>query len=170
VIIASGGNGGFPHAELSDRKIQAGDLVVADIFFRYEGYFSDSTRTFAVGRISPGKKKAYNAVLEAQLEGVRASVIGEKCAKVHSKVASVLRRHALGSYFTHGTGHGVGIDIHELPSVSLGKDVLESGQVITIEPGVYFPGKFGVRIEDTAVVGRKLEILTNYTKELVTVG
>jgi Xaa-Pro aminopeptidase/Xaa-Pro dipeptidase len=170
VIVASGGNGGYPHVELSDRVIRDGDLVVVYIFFRLDGYFSDSTRTFAVGSIGRQKKKAYAAVLEAQMEGLESCKEGEKCAEVHSKVVSVLKRHSLASFLPHGTGHGVGLNVHEMPWLSPGKDILSNGHVITVEPGVYFPGRFGVRIEDTAVVGKRLEVLTRYTKELVTVG
>ena len=170
-ILASGENGAFPHAEVTDRRIKSGDLVVADLTFRYEGYNSDATRTFAVKRTSADMKKKYDALLEAQLRGVKLSREGVMCGDVHEGVASVLRKHSLEKYFVHSTGHGVGIDAHELPNLRRGNDTrLKRNDVVTVEPGLYFAGKFGIRIEDTVVVGDGPVILNRYTKELVTVG
>jgi Xaa-Pro aminopeptidase len=170
IIIATGPNSALPHAELSDRKVKAGDMLVADIFFRYKGYCTDCTRTYAVGKVSKDAQDGYQAVLEAQLEGIGAAKKGVAASEVHEKVAAVLRRHGVEKYFTHGTGHGVGIDIHEQPSIGASsKDILASGDVITIEPGIYIPGKFGVRIEDTVALGREDKVLYGYTKDLVVV-
>lgn len=170
-IIASGKNGALPHSELTRRKISKGDFVVADIFFRYDGYNSDETRTFAVGTPSAEMKAAYATVLEAQLAALEVAKTGNDCEDVHKAAVEVLRRRKIDRYLNHSIGHGVGIDIHELPSISLGsKSKLERNDVITDEPGVYLAGKFGVRIEDTLRVDKNPQLLTRYTKELVTVG
>ena len=168
VIIASGPNGSYPHAELSDRRVREGDTIVADIFYRYRGYCSDCTRTYAVGRVSKEVREAYRAVLDAQLEGVKLAKKGALARDVHTGVSDVLRSAGLEKYFTHGTGHGVGIDIHENPSIGgSSEDVLEEGDVITVEPGVYLGGRYGIRIEDTLSVGRTTRNLYGYTKELL---
>lgn len=170
-IIASAENGALPHSELSGRKLRLGDMVVADIFFRFEGYYSDCTRTFAIGKVSGDAKKNYEAVREAQEAALDKVREGEVCGKINDAAVDVLRRHRLDKYLNHGVGHGVGIDIHELPRVSKGEKVaLKKNDVITDEPGVYFHGKYGIRIEDTLVVDRKPIVLTKFTKELVTCG
>ena len=169
-ILASGENGAFPHSELTDRKIRDGDLVISDLTFRYKGYCSDATRTFAVGRVSGEMKRNYAAVLEAQEYGARLSKEGTVCGEIHEGVVSRLKKHSLERYFVHGTGHGVGIEVHEPPSLGReSKTRLAKGDVITVEPGVYFPGKYGIRIEDTLLVGRQSRPLNRYQKELVTV-
>jgi len=169
-ILASGENGAFPHSELTDRRLRDRDLVISDLTFRYRGYCSDATRTFAVGRISREMKRNYAAVLEAQEYGARLSKEGTVCGEIHEGVVSRLKRHSLEKYFVHGTGHGVGIEVHEAPSVGRrSKTRLVKGDVITVEPGVYFPGKYGIRIEDTLLVRDNARPLHKYQKELVTV-
>ena len=144
-ILASGENGAFPHSELTDRKIRDGDFVISDLTFRYQGYCSDATRTFAVGRVSGEMKRNYGAVLEAQEYGARLAKAGKVCSEIHEGVVSRLKRHSLEKYFVHGTGHGVGIQVHEAPSLGReSKTRLARGDVITVEPGVYFPGKYGI--------------------------
>jgi Xaa-Pro aminopeptidase/Xaa-Pro dipeptidase len=171
VIIGSGENGSYPHADLTDRKLRVGDMVVADIFFRYEGYCSDCTRTYGVGRVSPEKRQAYQAVLDAQLRGIELAKRGASARKVHEGVNEVLKERKLDAFFTHGTGHGVGIDIHESPSIGrTSVDRLREGDVVTIEPGVYIPGRFGIRIEDTLAIGDSTKVLSDYTKELQVLG
>ncbi len=168
VIIASGENASYPHADLTDRKLRAGDLVVADIYFRYEGYCSDCTRTYAVRRVSQERRDAYAAVLEAQLKGLALVKSGVSGRSVHEGVSALLKERGLDAYFTHGTGHGVGIDIHESPSLSArSKDRLRDGDVVTVEPGVYLPGEYGIRIEDTLSIGGGTKNLYTYTKELL---
>jgi Xaa-Pro aminopeptidase/Xaa-Pro dipeptidase len=170
-ILASGENGALPHSEITDRKIKSGDFVVADLTFRYEGYNADATRTFAVRSASSDMKKKYDAVLEAQIRGVKMSREGVRCGDVHDGVAAVLNKHSLGKYFVHSTGHGVGIDVHEQPFLRKGnKTRLETNDVITVEPGIYFAGRYGIRIEDTLQVKNGPVVLSRYTKELVTVG
>jgi Xaa-Pro aminopeptidase/Xaa-Pro dipeptidase len=169
-IIASGENGALPHAGVSSRKIRRGDFVVADIFFRFAGYNSDATRTYAVGGVTDEMKKRYDAVREAQEEALRMITVGERCSDINNAAVSVLRKHKLDRYLTHSIGHGVGIDIHELPSISkINNKKLLRNDVVTDEPGVYFKGKYGIRIEDTVRVDSKPVLLTNYTKDLVTV-
>ena len=171
VIIGSGENAAYPHAELSDRRLRKGDMVVADIFFRYEGYCSDCTRTFSVGSASRERREAYQVVVEAQLKGIELARRGASARGVHEGVNLVLKERGLDQYFTHGTGHGVGIDIHEAPSLgSTSQDRLLDGDVVTIEPGVYLPGKFGIRIEDTLAIHGGTKVLFRYTKELLALG
>ena len=171
LIVASGPNGALPHAELSDRKLRKGDMVVADLFFRYRGYCTDCTRTYAVSSIPDRWRESYAAVLEAQLKGVSLVRTGASGKEIHGAVRGVLAEHGLADYFTHGTGHGVGIDIHERPSVgALSTDTLSTGDVVTVEPGVYIPGRYGIRIEDTLVVEERTRNLYTYTKDLLTLG
>jgi Xaa-Pro aminopeptidase len=168
IIIASGPNAALPHAELTDRKVKAGDMVVADIFFRYRGYCTDCTRTYGVGRVSKERRDGYQAVLEAQLEGIELTKKGARSKDVHAGVSGVLKKQGFEKYFTHGTGHGVGIDIHERPSIGgASEDLLADGDVVTVEPGIYIPGEYGVRIEDTLALGRSSKVLFSYTKELL---
>lgn len=170
-ILASGPNGALPHSELTTRKIQKGDFVVADIFFRYQGYNSDATRTFAVGSSTSEMKKRYDAVREAQQGALELIKQGTPCASVNEAAVAVLRKHRLDKYLNHSIGHGVGIDIHELPAIAKNsKAKLSVDDVVTDEPGVYFRGQYGIRIEDTVHVGAKPTALTAYTKDLVTVG
>jgi len=171
VIVASGANGALPHAELTSRKFRKGDFVVVDIFFRYEGYNSDSTRTFAVGGATSEMKRHYSAVREAQAAALELAVEGKACGRVHQAAVDVLKSHGVDRLLNHGVGHGVGINIHEFPAVARGnKQELEKNDVITDEPGIYFPGRYGIRIEDTLVVGRRATVLTKYTRDLVTCG
>ena len=171
VIIASGPHGAYGHSELSSRKLRDGDFVVADLFFRYKGYNSDETRTFAIGTVSSEMKSHYAVVKEAQAAALEAAREGVACGEVNDAAVGVLRKSGMDRLLNHSVGHGVGIDIHEMPRISKGNRVkLLRNDVITDEPGVYLAGKFGVRIEDTLVVGRRAEVLTNFTKDLVTCG
>ncbi|MDG6988379.1 MAG: M24 family metallopeptidase [Nitrososphaerota archaeon] len=171
VIVASGPHGAYGHSELSERKVKAGDFVVTDLFFRYEGYNSDETRTFAVGTVSPEMKKNYAIVREAQQAAIDAVRDGTECGSVSQAAVEVLQEHGLAKYLNHSVGHGVGIDIHEMPGIFKGSKVkLVKNDVITDEPGVYFVGKYGIRIEDTLRVDGKPELFTKYTKDLVTCG
>ena len=170
-IIASGENGALPHSELTRRKMREGDFVVADIFFRYDGYNSDATRTFAVGSATPEMKKHYRVVQEAQEAALALIRPGTPCMDVHNGAVEVLRKHRLEKYLNHSIGHGVGIDIHELPPINrVNKGRLLENDVVTDEPGIYFKGKYGIRIEDTVKTARKSEVLTRFTKDLVVTG
>jgi len=171
VIIASGPHGAFGHSELSNRRLVNGDFVVADLFFRYRGYNSDETRTFAIGSVSSEMKRHYAVVKEAQAAALEAAREGTTCGAVNDAAVDVLRKNGMDKLLNHSIGHGVGIDIHEMPRISKGNRVtLLKNDVITDEPGVYLVGKFGVRIEDTLVVGKRPEVLTKFTKDLVTCG
>lgn len=170
-IIASGENGALPHCELTDRRIREGDFVVADIFFRYQGYNSDETRTFAVGNVGGEMKRNYGTVLEAQEDALELIRDGTPCKDVNDRAVETLRKHRLDKYLNHSIGHGVGIDIHEFPRINKdSKETLAMNDVVTDEPGAYFKGKYGIRIEDTVKTGRKPLLLTRFTKEMLTVG
>lgn len=171
VIVASGPHGAYGHSELSSRRVKAGEFVVADLFFRYEGYNSDETRTFAVGTVTSEMKKHYAIVKEAQEAALDAAKVGAECGRVNDAAVGVLKKHRMDRFLNHSIGHGVGIDIHEMPGIFHGNKVkLAPNDVITDEPGVYLVGKYGIRIEDTLLVDRKPAVLTKYTKELVTCG
>jgi Xaa-Pro aminopeptidase len=170
-IIGSGENGALPHSELTGRKLRRGDFVVADIFFRYEGYNSDETRTFCVGSATSTMKKHYEAVLEAQVSALDFARAGRACEDANDAAVKVLAEHGVEKYLNHSVGHGVGINIHELPNIRKGnKRKLMTNDVITDEPGIYLKGKYGIRIEDTLRVGKRADVLTRYTKDLLICG
>lgn len=168
-IVASGPQGARPHAIPGERRVKRGDLIVLDFGARVGGYCSDMTRTVAVGQAGDRDRELYEAVLAANEAGLAAVRAGVAAFDVDKAARDVLVERGLGDLFTHGLGHGVGLDIHELPTVGpRSKAVLDVGNVITIEPGVYMEGLAGVRIEDLVVVeelGRRR--LTNAPKELI---
>jgi Xaa-Pro aminopeptidase len=167
-IVASGPNGARPHAIPGDRQIENGDLIVLDFGARIGGYCSDMTRTVAVGTVSDEQRRLYAAVLEASEAGIAAVRAGMPCVAVDSAARDVLAEHDLAELFTHGLGHGVGLDVHELPTIGpRSTQSLRAGNVVTVEPGVYVPGRAGVRIEDlVAVEGAGCRCLTASPKEL----
>ncbi len=168
-IVAAGDHGAQGHAIPGARRIKAGELVVIDTGARVDGYCSDITRTFAAGRVSKAHRKLYDIVLEAQLAGVAAVRHGAHGRDhVDAAARAVIKAAGHGEQFGHGTGHGVGLEVHEAPFLgSLRGDRLEAGMVCTVEPGIYLEGEVGVRIEDTVVVTRDgCERLTQYPKEL----
>ena len=167
-IVASGTRSALPHARPTSEKIGRG-FVVLDYGVILGGYCSDMTRTVWVGRVDRAMRELYSAVLEAQLSGIAAVRSGTEAQQVDAAARSVLRKRKLDRYFTHSLGHGVGIEIHESPRLAKGeRQILETGMVVTIEPGVYVPGKGGVRIEDMVLVTDKgCEVLTPTSKELV---
>jgi Xaa-Pro aminopeptidase len=168
-IVAAGKRGALPHGRASAQPIPSRGFVVVDSGVILRGYCSDMTRTVHVGSIGRVERQWYDVVLEAQLVGVDTVRPGAMAAEVDEAVRKVLREAKLDKYFTHSTGHGVGLEIHEPPR--LGKKQAERlvpGMVVTIEPGIYVPGKGGIRIEDMVVVTEKgCEVLTRVTKELV---
>ena len=170
-IIATGPHGALPHAQPRDVAVADGDLVVIDWGAEYQGYRSDCTRTVAVGRLDDEAREAYELVLGAQMAGVEAVKAGGDGREIDATVRSIIADGGHGEHFGHGLGHGVGLDIHEAPRLSkLSEDTLRAGMVVTVEPGVYLPGKFGIRIEDLVVVGDDGNtILTSLPKELVVV-
>lgn len=169
-IIASGENGALPHAQPTHRKIRNGDLVVIDFGVKYRGYCSDETCTFAIGELTGDKKNAYRAVLRAHDEAILAIRAGIAAADVDKLVRGVLGKK-YSRYFVHGTGHGVGLEVHEAPRLAPNsQDVLKAGMVVTVEPGLYYPGLWGIRIEDTVFVKKKsCEIISKMKKDLVVI-
>ena len=166
-IVAAGTNAALPHAQPGDAKIMPGILLIDMGAFR-NGYASDMTRMVHVGAATPKYKRAYRAVLEAQLSAIEAVKPGATTNSVDRAARDTLKRHGLEREFVHSTGHGLGLEIHELPRIGRkDKTKLEAGMAITIEPGVYIEGWGGIRIEDTVLVTRNgCEILTPTTKEL----
>jgi len=152
-IVAAGPNGALPHAEPGDREIGRDELVVFDMGAKLDGYCSDGTRTFATGEPGEEARAVYEVVLRAQeaaLEAIRAEARGED---VDGVARAVISEAGYGDRFGHGLGHGVGLEVHEGPRLSLrSDDVLAAGEVVTVEPGIYLPGRLGVRIEDLVVV------------------
>ncbi len=152
-IVASGRNSAVPHWETGNREIRDGDLVIVDFGTVYGGYVSDITRTFLVGNVSNEARRIYDAVLEAQELGVRELSAGKSCREVDLKVRKFLEDKGYGKFFTHSLGHGIGVEVHEAPTLSQrSKEVLKEGNVITVEPGVYIPEIGGVRIEDDCLI------------------
>lgn len=173
-IVASGAHGALPHASPRSEKIGPGQLVIIDWGAELDGYCSDCTRTFATGELSGSARETYALVLEAQLAGLEAIRPGALCREVDRTARELIEAKGHGQHFGHGLGHGVGLAIHEGPRLSqrVPEDAkLESGNVVTVEPGVYVPGEFGIRIEDLVCVGDEgPEILTSLPKELVVVS
>lgn len=151
-IVASGPNGSLPHAVPSDRAIQSGEFVTMDFGCIYGGYCSDMTRTVAVGEPTEEMKKVYAVVLEAQLAGIAAEKAGVTGKSVDAAARRVIEDAGYGEYFGHSFGHSVGLEIHEAPNAgSTCEDVIPLGAAVSAEPGIYLPGKFGVRIEDVTI-------------------
>jgi Xaa-Pro aminopeptidase len=169
-IVAAGENGALPHAVPRDVEIPSGTLVVVDLGARLDGYCSDCTRTFATGPLPDSHIEAYEAVRstqEAALEQVRDGAV---CRELDAQAREAIQSR-LGISFDHGLGHGVGLEVHEGPRLArTSEGSLETGNAVTVEPGVYVPGEFGIRIEDLVVVTDDgCEVLTGFPKELVTV-
>jgi Xaa-Pro aminopeptidase len=168
-IIASGKRSALPHGRASQAEIPASGFVVCDFGVILAGYCSDQTRTVWVGKPPGEALRVYAAVREAQQAAVDAVRPGRNVGEVDRAARKILQRHGLAAEFSHSTGHGVGLEIHEMPRVARGQtEVLKPGMVITIEPGVYFPDRWGVRIEDMVVVTEHgCEVLTPTSKELI---
>ena len=152
-IFVSGANSSMPHGVPTDKKIERGDFVTIDFGAVIEGYHSDMTRTFAVGEVSDKQRDVYETVLRAQLAAIDAIRPGKRCSDMDQVARDVITQGGYGEFFNHSLGHGVGVEIHEPPYLSSkSEETLEIGNVITVEPGIYLPGAFGVRIEDMGVV------------------
>jgi Xaa-Pro aminopeptidase len=152
-IVATGPNGALPHAEPGEREIGRGELVVFDMGAKLDGYCSDGTRTFAIGEPGEEARAVYETVREAQEAALATVRAGAKAEDVDGAARELIAAAGHGERFGHGLGHGVGLEVHEEPRVSQrSEDVLAAGEVVTIEPGIYLPGKLGVRIEDLVVV------------------
>ena len=152
-IVVSGPNGSLPHGVPSEKAIQAGEFVTMDFGCVYGGYCSDMTRTVAVGSVTEEMERVYRTVLSAQEAGIAAARAGISGKEVDAAARAVIQEAGYGEYFTHSFGHGVGAEIHEAPNASASnEELLPAGAVISAEPGIYIPGKLGVRIEDVIVI------------------
>jgi len=171
-IVSSGLNAANPHATPGSRQLQAGDLLVIDWGAVVDGYISDLTRTFAVGAVEPEYRKIHAIVQEANAAGRAAGKPGEPCSAVDLAARTVIDKTGYGIYFTHRTGHGIGMEGHEEPYIRGDNvQIMEPGMTYTVEPGIYLPGRNGVRIEDNIVVTNSgCESLSDMDRELITIG
>lgn len=171
LIVASGKNSSMPHAVPTDKPLENGDFITIDMGAVYNGYRSDMTRTVALGRISEKQRSVYNLVLAAQNKAIKSIKSGVLCKKIDKIVRCFIYENGYEGCFGHALGHGVGLEIHESPFLSArSKQVLKSGMVVTIEPGIYLKNEFGVRIEDIVVVTEQgCQNLTFANKELVVI-
>lgn len=170
LIIAGGPNGALPHAQVTGRRFANGDLIVVDLTLRYRGYVSDATRTFGLGKVSDKGKEVYEIVKESQKYGLQAVRPNRSCKSVDSACRDYIKKKGYGKYFIHSTGHGIGLEVHELPNISnRSTAALRKNMAVTVEPGIYIPEKFGVRIEDSVIVDTKPVLLHKFTKELVVI-
>jgi Xaa-Pro aminopeptidase len=168
-IVAAGARSAMPHGRATAAKLPRRGFVVMDFGIIHQGYCSDMTRTMHLGPPTPKERAVYDAVLEAQEAGVAAVTAGVSCAEVDEAARGVLRKAGLAEAFSHSTGHGVGLEIHESPRIGAGETTrLQAGMVITIEPGVYLADRFGIRIEDMVAVTRSGgQVLTPAPKALI---
>ena len=168
-IVVSGPNTSMPHGVPGERVLQYGDFVTMDFGCLYKGYCSDMTRTVALGFVTEEMDKVYNTVLQAQLAGIAATKAGVPGKDIDGAARKVITDAGYGEYFGHGYGHSLGLEIHEAPNANLGNDKpMPVGAVCSAEPGIYLPGKFGVRIEDVTILtedGR--EVITKSPKNLI---
>ena len=167
-MVLTGANGASPHGTPGQTKIQKGDFVLFDLGVIVDGYCSDITRTVAYGEMNDKQKEIYDTVLKAQLAAIDASFPEVTCATVDLTARKIISDAGYGEYFPHRLGHGLGIGVHEYPSLTETNELqLEAGMVYTIEPGIYVPNVAGVRIEDDILVTKNgVEILTKFPKEL----
>jgi Xaa-Pro aminopeptidase len=167
-IVASGPNGAIPHHAPTDRPVRRGDLITMDFGALYGGYHADMTRTVALGEPAGWQREIYDLVAAAQQAGIEAAVPGADVAGVDAAARDMIRDAGHGDHFQHGLGHGVGLEVHEAPTIGYGRTGKLAERVpITVEPGVYLPGRGGVRIEDVLVVGAGGGLLTTTTRELL---
>ena len=169
-IAVTGAKTSMPHGVPGNETVRRGDFFLLDFGAVYEGYHSDMTRTVAVGEIDGRKAEIYNIVLEAQKRSLDFLAPGRTCKDADAAARDYIKEKGFGEKFTHSTGHGVGVEIHEKPNLSSKneKGVLEAGNVVTVEPGIYLPGEFGIRIEDMALITPQGSVnLTNCGKELI---
>jgi len=171
-IVSSGPNSANPHAMPSERKLQPGDLLVVDWGALTDGYISDLTRTFAVGTVEAEYQRIHKIVQEANAAGRAAGKPGVPCANVDIAARTVIEKEGYGSYFTHRTGHGIGMEGHEDPYMRGDNlQLLEPGMAYTVEPGIYLPGRNGVRIEDDVVITEtSADCLSDMPREIRMVG
>ena len=171
-IVASGPGSALPHHEPGEREVRSGELLLIDMGAIVDGYCSDCTRTFAVGEVDDEQRDVYELVRRAQEDALAAAVAGRSARAADAAARDPIALAGHGERFGHGLGHGVGIEVHEAPRISQrSDDTLAQGDVVTIEPGVYLPGRYGVRIEDLVVIGEiELRNMSSVSKELQVVG
>ncbi|MBN3556086.1 aminopeptidase P family protein [Fictibacillus nanhaiensis] len=172
IIVASGYRSALPHGVASDKKIETGELVTLDFGAYYKGYCSDITRTVAIGNVSDELKEIYQVVYDAQMLGMKGIKPGMTGKDADALTRDYIASKGYGDYFGHSTGHGIGLDVHEAPALSMKSDtILEPGMLVTVEPGIYISGLGGVRIEDDALITKDgNESLTHATKTLLTLS
>ncbi len=172
IIVASGYRSALPHGVASDKKIETGELVTLDFGAYYKGYCSDITRTVAIGNVSDELKEIYQVVYDAQMLGMKGIKPGMTGKDADALTRDYIASKGYGDYFGHSTGHGIGLDVHEGPALSMKSDtILEPGMLVTVEPGIYISGLGGVRIEDDALITKDgNESLTYSTKTLLTLS
>lgn len=168
-IVVAGPNSSMPHGVPGDRKLQKGDFITMDFGVIYQGYCSDMTRTVALGYATDEMKKVYDTVLQAQLAGIAATKAGVTGQQIDGAARQVIKDAGYGDYFGHGYGHCLGLEIHEAPNCNMRNDrPMPCGSVSSAEPGIYLPGKFGVRIEDVVIIGEDgCEDITKSPKNLI---
>lgn len=168
-IVVSGPNSSMPHGVAGDRKLRDGDFLTMDFGVLYNGYCSDTTRTVAIGYATDEMKTVYNTVLQAQLAGIAATKAGVPGKDIDAAARNVIADAGYGEYFGHSYGHSLGLEIHEAPNANMANtQPMPAGAVISAEPGIYLPGKFGVRIEDVTIVTEEgCENITGIPKELI---
>ena len=175
LIIASGVNGSFPHAESSIKQFKKGELIVLDLTLSFDHYISDATRTFGLGEITNEMKNVYEIVKKSQIKGIQQINQTDDLSNVDLICRNNIENEGYGEYFTHSTGHGIGLEVHEPPWVRPNfKSNIKQNMAITIEPGIYIENEFGVRIEDSILITNKIKegvgfgynILHSYTKDL----
>ncbi len=168
-IVVSGANGSMPHGVPGDKLLAEGEFVTMDFGCKYRGYCSDMTRTVALGHVTDEMARVYGVVLEAQTAGIAAARSGITGREADGAARSIIEANGYGEYFGHSFGHGVGVEIHEAPNLSpLNEKLLPAGAVVSAEPGIYLPGRFGVRIEDVLVLREDgCEDITKAPKELL---
>lgn len=168
-IVAFAERGALPHAQPTNKKLKKGDVIVFDMGIKYEHYCADMTRTVVLGKASSKVKEIYNIVLTAQQMAQEKIRAGKMALDIDSVARNYIKDKGYGEYFGHGLGHGIGLAVHELPMINnKSSEMLCTNQVFSVEPGIYLPGEFGVRIEDLVVVRKNgCEILTKSPKELI---
>ncbi len=169
LLIAGGERAALPHGVASGRKIRNNELLLMDFGCVVDGYHSDITRMIAIGKIKAEARKVYTVIREALELAVDVIAPGKICRQVDAVARNHLKRNGYGKYFVHSLGHGIGLDIHELPRLSsISDETLAAGNVVTVEPGVYISGRFGIRLEDdVAVTDNGCEVLTNLSRDLI---
>lgn len=168
-IVVSGENSSLPHGTPTDRVVKNGDFITMDFGARFNGYSADMTRTVALGEVSDKQKLVYDTVLKAQLEAIKQIKVGAVCKEIDAVARNIINDAGFKGCFGHGLGHSLGIEVHESPSFNLRDETkLQSGMVLSVEPGIYIENEFGVRIEDVICVNDSgCEILTKSNKELI---